>query len=89
MENIKLRIKSEQGIEATIECDGSQGGAEDYYSIVSVEGFITDEKIFGIDPVQAFSLGLRLIEQLTEVKRLEGEDNSPMNGASWVIEVES
>lgn len=89
MENIKLRIRSGQGIEATIECNGSQGGAEDYYSIVSVNGFIIDTKIYGTDPLQAFSLGIGLITQITEGKRLEGDESAPTNGASWVIEVES
>lgn len=88
MENIKLRIRSEQGIEATIECDGSQGGVEDYYAIVSVNGLMIDKKVYGVDPLQAFSLGMGLIAQLTESKRLEGEENPPMNGASWGIEVE-
>ena len=89
MENIKLRISSEQGIEASIECDGSQGGVEDYYSIVSVNGFMTDKKVYGVDPLQAFSLGMGLIAQLTEGKRLEEEAHPPMNGSSWRIEVES
>ncbi|GEM_PF-3148267 len=89
MKNIKLRISSEQGIEATIECDGSQGGVEDYYAIVSVKGFMTDKKVYGVDSVQAFSLGMGLIAQLTEGKRVEEEEHLPTNGSSWCIEVES
>ncbi|WP_428540976.1 hypothetical protein [Profundibacter sp.] len=87
MENIKLCIRSKQGIEATISSDGSQSGAEDYYSIVTIKGYITEKKIYGIDPVQAFSLGLRLIEQLTEKKRLEGQDGQP-GCVSKVVEID-
>jgi hypothetical protein len=40
MKQIKLRVVSDNGVEATISTDGSQGGVEDYYSVVSVEGFM-------------------------------------------------
>ena len=46
------------------------------------------KKIYGVDPVQAFSLGLKLVEQLTEEKRLAGEEGKPADGASWVIEMD-
>lgn len=86
MKPIKLQIVSDQGVEATIVSDGSQGGANDYYAVVSVTGFIENKKIYGIDPIQSFSLGMKLIETLTEKKRI-GEEDVPMNGTSWKIEV--
>ena len=70
---IALKLVSAHGIEATIVCDGSHGGQDDYYSVVSVAGQIDDRKIFGIDPLQSFSLGLSLIEKLTTDKRVSME----------------
>lgn len=67
---------------------GSQGGAEDYYAVVSVDGFMKDKKIYGIDPIQSFQLGLKLIEQLTEDKRIGDDDDASVTpGASWRIEI--
>lgn len=88
MKPVKLRVVSEDGVEATISTDGSQGGVEDYYAIVSVDGFIKEKKVYGIDPVQSFVLGLKLIEDLTTDKRI-GDDNeaSVTPGASWRIEI--
>ena len=87
MKPIKLRIVSDHGVEATISSDGSQGGVEDYYAVITVDGFIKDKKVYGIDPIQSFSLGLKSIEQLTEKKRIGKDDEKPMPGASWRIEV--
>ena len=88
MKQVKLRVVSEEGLEATISTDGSQGGAEDYYAVVSVDGFITEKKVYGIDPIQSFQLGLQLIGQLTEDKRIGEDDEASVTpGASWRIEV--
>jgi len=86
MDNIALVFVSDQGVEASIHCDGSQGGQEDYFSEVTVKGFMENKKVYGVDPVQAFSLGMKLIEQLTEDKRLAGEKGGPIDGTSWRIE---
>ncbi|MGB7321637.1 MAG: hypothetical protein WBC95_09500 [Albidovulum sp.] len=86
MKNVRLKVVSDRGIEALIECDGSQAGAEDYYAVVTVNGFIEGKRIFGVDPVQAFSLGLKLIEQLTEERRLADGDGETIQGANWRIE---
>ena len=88
MKRVKLRVVSDDGVEATISTDGSQGGAEDYYAVVSVDGFIKNKKIYGIDPIQSFVLGLKLIEELTTDKRIiDNDDASITPGASWRIEV--
>ena len=88
MKQIKLRVVSDDGVEATISTDGSQGGVEDYYAVVSVEGFMNDKKVYGIDPVQSFVLGLKLIEDLTTDKRIGDDDEVAITpGASWRIEV--
>jgi hypothetical protein len=87
MKPLNLRIVSDDGVEASIYTDGSQGGANDFYAVVSVTGFIENKKIYGIDPIQSFSLGLQLIEQLTEKKRIGEDDSGPVNGSSWNIEV--
>jgi hypothetical protein len=83
---ICLRVVSDQGIEASITCDGSQGGAGDYFSVVSVKGYIADKRIYGIDPIQSFTLGWALIEKLTTDKRVA--DDAPLHPAeeSWRIE---
>lgn len=88
MKQIKLRVVSDNGVEATISTDGSQGGVEDYYSVVSVKGFMKDKKVYGIDPVQSFVLGLKLIEDLTTDKRIgDNEEAAIAPGASWRIEI--
>ncbi len=88
MKPVKLRVVSEDGVEATLSTDGSQGGVEDYYAIVSVDGFIKEKKVYGIDPVQSFVLGLKLIEDLTTGKRIGDDDEASVTpGASWRIEV--
>jgi hypothetical protein len=88
MKQVKLRIVSDDGVEATISTDPSQDGAEDHYVIVSVDGLIKDQKIYGIDPVQSFALGLTLIEDLTTGKRIGDDDQaSATPSASWRIEV--
>lgn len=89
MQEIRLRVVSSDGIEATIHSDGCQGGEEDYYAVVSVRGFTQGKKIYGIDPIQSFTLGLKLIEQLTEATRFGEDGEEPMNGASWRIEVDT
>ncbi|WP_108815067.1 hypothetical protein [Loktanella sp. Alg231-35] len=87
MKPIKLQVVSDRGVEATISSDGSQAGVEDYYAVVSVEGFVEEKRVYGIDPIQSFSLGLGLIEQLTETMRIGADDEEPVPGASWRIEV--
>ena len=87
MKSIKLNVVSPEGIEATIQTDGIQDGADDYYAIVTIKGFIEQKKIYGIDPIQSFSLGMKLIEELTTDKRIGEDGDEPMNGASWSIEV--
>lgn len=88
MKKIKLRVVSDNGVEATISTDGSQGGVEDSYSVVSVEGFMKDKKVYGIDPVQSFVLGLKLIEDLTTDKRIGDDEEAAITpGASWRIEI--
>jgi hypothetical protein len=88
MRKIKLHMVSNDGVEATISTDGSQGGVEDYYAVVSVSGFIKEKKVYGIDPIQSFVLGLKLIEDFTMDKRIGNDDKASMTpGASWRIEV--
>ena len=87
MKSIKLNVVSSEGIEATIQTDVDQDGADDYYAIVSIKGFIEQKKIYGIDPIQSFTLGMTLIEKLTTDKRLGEDGGDPMTGASWRIEV--
>lgn len=70
MKQVKLRVVSDDGVEATISTDGSQDGVEDYYSVVSVEGFMKDKRVYGIDSVQSFVLGLKLIEDLTNASAM-------------------
>jgi hypothetical protein len=79
---IGLKVVSDDGVVATIKCDGSHGGHDDYFSIVSVSGFIEEKRIYGIDPLQSFSLGWALIEQLTSEKRVS--EKSP--ATPWRIE---
>ncbi len=87
MKPIKLRVVSDKGTEATIYCDGSQGGAADFYSVVSVNDFLEDKKVYGIDPIQSFSIGMKLIEQLTEDRRIGNDETDLIPGTSWKIEV--
>ena len=88
MKQVKLRVVSDDDMEATISTDGSQSGVEDYYSVVSVKDFMKDKKVYGIDPVQSFVLGLKLIEDLTADKRIGDDDEAAITpGASWRIEV--
>lgn len=46
MKPIRLQIMSEQGVEATISPDGSQGGVDDFYAMVSVKDFIEKESLW-------------------------------------------
>ncbi len=87
MKPIKLQVVSDKGVEASISSEGRQGGVEDYYAVVSVEGTIEGKKIYGVDPFQSFSLGLKLIEKLTATKRIGADEEKPMPGTSWRIEV--
>ena len=88
MKPITLRVVSDEGVEATICSDGSQGSVDDFYSVVSVSGFMDEKKVYGIDPIQSFALGLSLIAQLTEKKRIGDDDDAdPINGITWKIEV--
>lgn len=88
MKHVKLRVVSDDGVEATISTDCSQGGVEDYYSVVSVEGFMKDKKVYGIDSMQSFVLGLKLIEDLTADKRIGDDEEAAITpGTSWRIEV--
>lgn len=83
MKLISLKVTSVDGIEATIICDGGQ---EDYYSVVSIKGYIENKKIYGVDPVQSFSLGWAMIETLTSDRRIVEEADTKIRGASWRIE---
>jgi hypothetical protein len=88
MKQVKLRIVSDDGVEATISTDPSQDGAEDYYAIVSVDDLIKDQTTYGIYPVQSFELGLTVFEDLTTGKRIGDDDPaSATPSASWRIEV--
>lgn len=89
MKPIKLNIVSPRGIEATIESDGSDDDAGDYSAIITVRGHMESKKIYGVDPVQSFALGMKLIEELTEDRRIGKDGDLPMNGAFWSIEVEA
>jgi hypothetical protein len=86
---IGLRVVSSDGIEASITCDGSHGGKGDYYSVVSIKGYISEKKIYGIDPIQAFTSGWALIEKLTTDKRVGDEGPENAAGESWRIESSS
>tara|TARA_R110002073_G_scaffold262595_1_gene425663 strand:+ start:155 stop:421 length:267 start_codon:yes stop_codon:yes gene_type:complete len=86
MKPLKLKVVSDEGVEATIFSDGSQGGAGDFYSVVSIAGYLEEKKIYGVDPIQSFFLGMQLIEQLTQKKRLE-DDVDPIEGILWRLEV--
>ena len=87
MKPINLRIVSDRAIEATISLDGSQSEAENYFALVSVEDSVQEIKISGVDPLQSFSLGIQLIEQHTEEKRIGNDDQVPVDGAAWRIEI--
>lgn len=87
MKPIKLRIASDEGVEATIASDGSQDGADDYYAVVSISGIFDSKKVYGVDPIQSFSLGLKMIEMYTEKKRIGEDSDDPINGSSWKIEI--
>lgn len=86
MKPLKILIRSPDGIEATISSDGSEGGFDDYYAIVSIAGSSEAQKVYGIDPIQSFALAWQLIDQLTAEKRLSETDGT-LCGPSWWIEV--
>jgi hypothetical protein len=86
MDAVRLRVVFDGEVMASIICDGSQGGHEDYYSVVFVKGFIENNKIYGVDPVQSFALGWTLINDLTTDLRVGDEDLDTCEGASWRIE---
>jgi hypothetical protein len=86
MKAICLRLVSSHGIEAQITCDGSQGGHSDYYSVVSINRYLNERRIYGIDPVQAFTLGWAMIEELTRDKRVADDGPGHVAGESWRIE---
>jgi len=86
MKPVKLRIVSGAGVEATIRCDGSRG-VHDYRANVSIAGQLEDKEVYGVDPVQAFQLGLFLIERLTQDKRIGQDGEDPMPGTNWRVEV--
>lgn len=86
MSAVRLRIVCGGEVMASITCDGSHGGQADYYSVVFVKGFIDFQKIYGVDPVQSFTLGWDLINDLTTDMRVGEEGADPCDGASWRIE---
>lgn len=88
MKPIKLNVVSPEGVEATIQTDGSQDDV-DYYAIVTIEGFIERKKIYGIDPIQSFAEGMKLIERLTTDRRIGEDGDEPMNGTSWSFVVKT
>ena len=52
--------------------------------MVWVDGVMEKERaIWGIDPVQALTLGMKLVEELTEKDRVEGEGSH----TDWRIDV--
>lgn len=71
MKPLKLKVVSDEGVEAAIFSDGSQGGAGDFYSVVSIAGYLEDKKIYGVDPIQSFFLGTQLIEKLIQKSDLK------------------
>ncbi|MGF1619908.1 MAG: hypothetical protein ACFCUR_04770 [Rhodomicrobiaceae bacterium] len=89
MQGIKLRIVSPEGVEAVIECRHLQDGADDYYSLVSVNALNSAKKVYGIDPVQSFALAMHFVEHLTQARRLEGGETGPVAGAKWRIEIDT
>ena len=86
MNPVSLKVVSAEGTEATLTCTGSHAGQEDYYSTICVKGFIENKKVYGIDPVQSFTLGWALIEELTREKRIGNDNSAVVVGASWRIE---
>jgi hypothetical protein len=89
VQGIKLRVVSPEGVEAVIECRHLQDGAEDYYSLVSVNALNTPKKVYGIDPLQSVGLAFHFIEQLTQARRFKGEEGGPIAGAKWRIEIDT
>jgi hypothetical protein len=89
VQGIKLRVVSPEGVEAVIECRHLQDGAEDYYSLVSVNALNTPKKVYGIDPLQSLGLAFHFIEQLTQARRFKGEEGGPISGAKWRIEIDT
>lgn len=81
-----MTVVSNKGIEASIACDGSQGDDGDYYTVVSINGYLDEKKIYGIDPIQAFALGWAMIEKLTTDKRIQDDGRGHDAGESWRIE---
>lgn len=86
MDAVRLRVVFNCEVMASITCDGSHGGRADYYSVVFVKGFIENQKIYGIDPVQSFALGWKLVSDLTTDMRVGDEDSVKRDSASWRIE---
>jgi hypothetical protein len=87
MQGIKLRVVSPEGVEAVFECQHLQDGAEDYYTLVSVNALNSPKKVYGIDPLQSLALAMHFIEQLTQARRFKGEEGGPIAGADWRIEI--
>ncbi len=83
---MKLQIYQDQILRATISWSQSFCDEPDSYAKVWIDGhFKEDKQVWGVDPVQAFSLGMKLIEQLTENYRL----TDGVQHTDWLIEVES
>ena len=85
MHEIRLRVVSNGEVMASIICDGSHGEQGDYHSTVFIKGMLDNKKIYGIDAVQSFSLGWKLIETLTSDMRLQDEDQDANGETSWEI----
>lgn len=86
MKPIHLDFKSPDGIEASLSIDGEKG-KHDYCARVTVKGLIQNKMVYGIDPTQALYLGMQLIESVTGDRRIGTDDEDPMPGELWTIEV--
>lgn len=82
MTSVGFRIISGHGVEAEISCNGEHAGQGDYFATVSIRGQMQGQPVYGIDPVQALTLGLRLIEDLTQGQRAAAADV----GEVWRLE---
>ena len=86
MKPVTMQIRSSRGIEAYVTCDGSRDPEYDYYSTVQIKG-APDRRVYGVDPLQALTLGLTWTEQETRNQRLlAGADGTTIDGAAWWIE---
>ncbi len=74
-EPIKLDVALGDESLGSVSVDGSRDQT-DFYSIVSVQGLLSEKRIYGVDPVSALSAGLQLVERLTEATRFHEETDA-------------